>query len=84
MIDSADAWPQPDAEAISGSPDGASSRRRCAHCQGSFGLIRRRRAGRQFCSVACMEAYDEAMRRSVRARARWLDFLDRTGLARLR
>lgn len=50
-------------------------RRRCNHCGGSFGLIRRRRGSKQFCSVQCMENYAVAVRKSVEARARWYEFL---------
>ena len=84
MIDSVDARPLPEAEPVSASQEAAVPRRRCAHCDGPFGLVRRRRAGRQFCSVACMESYDERLRRAAQARGRWFDFLDRAGLARTR
>ena len=78
MIDLTDVRPLPGAEPIAASHDTAPvGRRRCAHCHGPFGLIRRRRGGRQFCCSACMEAHDEAVRRLVQAKARWLDFLDR-------
>jgi hypothetical protein len=30
-------------------------RKGCARCGNPFGLVRRRRHGRQFCSVACMD-----------------------------
>ena len=78
MIDLTDVRPLPGAEPIAASHDAApDGRRRCAHCHGPFGLFRRRRGGRQFCCSACMEAHDEAVRRLVQAKARWLDFLDR-------
>ena len=77
MIDLTDVRPLPGAEPIAAPHDAApEGRRRCAHCHGPFGLIRRR-GGRQFCCSACMEAHDEAVRRLVQAKARWLDFLDR-------
>jgi hypothetical protein len=80
MTDLTDARPSPDAEPVSASH----ARNRCAHCGGPFGLIRRRRAGRQFCCAFCVEAYDDAMRRSVQAKARWLDLVDRARQARER
>ncbi|MGN6574030.1 MAG: hypothetical protein ACTHLO_21680 [Pseudolabrys sp.] len=83
MIDLTTARPLPGAEAVAPSHDAApSTRRRCAHCHGPFGLIRRRRSGRQFCCASCMDAYDDAVRRSVQAKARWLDLLDRARAAR--
>lgn len=83
MIDVTEARPLPGAEPIAAPPDAApAARRRCAHCHGPFGLIRRRRSGRQFCCSLCMEAYDEAVRRSVQAKARWLDFIERARAAR--
>jgi len=85
MIDETDARPPPGAEADSTSRAAvAPHRKRCAHCHGPFGLIRRRRSGRQFCSVVCMDGYDDAQRRAVQAKALWLDILDRAGLARPR
>ena len=58
MIDETDTRPPPGAETDSGSRAPAvANRKRCAHCQGPFGLIRRRRSGRQFCSIACMVLY---------------------------
>ena len=85
MIDDTDTRPPPGAETDSGSRAPAvANRKRCAHCQGPFGLIRRRRSGRQFCSIACMDRYDDAQRRAVQAKARWLDVLDRAGLVRSR
>jgi hypothetical protein len=85
MIDLTDARPLPGADPVAPSYDAApSGRRRCAHCHGPFGLIRRRRGGRQFCCSPCVDAYDDAVRRSVQAKARWLEFLDRAraGLGR--
>jgi hypothetical protein len=85
MIDETESRPPPGAEAVFDPRAAAvAQRRRCAHCHGPFGLIRRRRSGRQFCSVACMDGYDDAQRRVVQAKARWLDVLDRAGLARQR
>jgi hypothetical protein len=84
MIDFTDVRPLPGADNISAPHAAFERRKRCAHCHGPFGLIRRRRGGQQFCCSSCMDAYDDALRRSVQAKARWLDFLDRTGLARLR
>jgi hypothetical protein len=84
MTDSTDAWSLPGTETVSPSADASAQRKRCAHCRGPFGLVRRRRAARQFCSAACMESYDEALRRTVQAKARWLNLLDRAGLCRLR
>ena len=78
MIDLTDVRPLPGAEPIAASPDAAPvGRRRCAHCHGPFGMVRRRRSGRQFCSVACMDGYDDALRETVRAKARWYDLIDR-------
>ena len=79
MIESTDVRPLPDGEPVSGAPE---ARKRCARCGGPFGLIRRRRAGRQFCCSACMEAYDDALRRAVQAKARWLDIAGRARRAR--
>ena len=50
-------------------------RQRCGQCGGPFGLIRRRRAGRQFCSAQCVESYADGVRKAVEARARWYEFL---------
>ena len=49
--------------------------KRCAHCGGPFGLVRRRRAGKQFCSARCVDDHAAAVREAVRVRANWLDFL---------
>jgi hypothetical protein len=85
MIDETDTRPPPGAETDSGSrATVVANRKRCAHCQGPFGLIRRRRSGRQFCSIACMDGYDDAQRRAVQAKARWLEFLERATAARSR
>jgi len=79
MSEFTDARPSPDAEPVSAAAEG---RKRCAHCGGPFGLIRRRRGGRQFCCAFCVEAFDDAMRRSVKAKARWLDLVGRARHAR--
>ncbi len=50
-------------------------RRRCAQCGKPFGLVRRRRAGLQFCSAACMTEQADALHKAVQARAIWHAFL---------
>jgi hypothetical protein len=50
-------------------------RKRCEQCGKPFGLIRRRNAGRQFCSVPCMDRHTESVRKAVEAKARWYTFL---------
>jgi hypothetical protein len=83
MIDLTHVRPLPGAEPIAAPPEAAiAGRRRCAQCHGPFGLIRRRRSGRQFCCAPCMEAHDDAVRSAVQAKARWLDFLDRARAGR--
>jgi len=83
MTEISDVRPLPGAEPIAPPPDAALlGRRRCVQCHGPFGLIRRRRNGRQFCCAPCVDAYDDAIRRSVQAKARWLDFIDRARAAR--
>jgi hypothetical protein len=77
MIEPTDVRPSPGADAFANSPAAPAPRSRCAHCNGPFGMIRRRRSGRQFCSVPCMERYDDALRQTVRAKARWYDLIDR-------
>ncbi|HWE77355.1 MAG TPA: hypothetical protein VG270_02440 [Pseudolabrys sp.] len=77
MIESTDVRPLPGAEAVP-EPNTARARRsRCAHCNGPFGMIRRHRSGRQFCSVRCMDGFDDALREAVRAKARWYDLVGR-------
>jgi hypothetical protein len=49
--------------------------KRCAQCGGPFGLIRRRRAARQFCSLRCVDEYANGVRKAVEAKARWYEFL---------
>jgi hypothetical protein len=46
-------------------------RKHCAQCGRPFGLTRRRRAGKQFCSAQCVREYDA----QSEARAHWYDFL---------
>jgi hypothetical protein len=85
MTDVSDARPLPGAAPFSSASEAEAAiagRRRCAQCHGPFGLIRRRRGGRQFCCSACMEAHDEAVRHAVQAKARWLDFIARARLGR--
>ena len=50
-------------------------RTHCAQCDGPFGLIRRRHAGKQFCSAACVAEYTADMRDRARPRSHWYDFL---------
>lgn len=52
-----------------------SRRKRCAQCGKPFGLIRRRRAGKQFCSARCAEQHADSVRKAVEARVRWYEFL---------
>ena len=77
MIESTDVRPLPGANAFSESDHAPARGNRCAHCNGPFGMIRRRRSGRQFCSVGCMDGFDDALRETVRAKARWYDLIDR-------
>jgi hypothetical protein len=49
--------------------------KRCAQCGRPFGLVRRRRAGKQFCSARCVDDHATAVRKAVEAWANWLDFL---------
>jgi hypothetical protein len=77
MFEPTDVRPLPGADAFAEPNTAAARRSRCAHCNGPFGMIRRRRSGRQFCSVACMDGYDDALRQTVRAKARWYDLIDR-------
>jgi hypothetical protein len=50
-------------------------RKRCVHCGGPFGLMRRRRAGKQFCSQKCADQHADGVRKAVAIRARWYAFL---------
>ena len=52
-------------------------RRRCAHCGGPFGLTRRQRAGKQFCSAKCMAASGAGGQ--APAWPRWLALISRSG-----
>jgi hypothetical protein len=77
MIEPTDVRPLPGADAFADPNHAPARRSRCAYCNGPFGMIRRRRSGRQFCSVVCMERYDDAMRETVQAKARWYGLIDR-------
>jgi len=77
MTESTDVRPSPGTDAMAEFSHARARRSRCAHCNGPFGMIRRRRSGRPFCSVACMDGYDDALRETVRAKARWYDLIDR-------
>ena len=77
MIEHTDVRPAPGANAMAESGAAPMRRSRCAHCNGPFGMIRRRRSGRQFCSVVCMDGFDDALRDTVRAKARLSDLIDR-------
>jgi ribosomal protein S14 len=57
----------------------ATQRNRCAQCGRPFGLVRRRRAGQQFCSAACMTEQADSVRKAVRDKARWYAFLTQRG-----
>ena len=46
----------------------------CAQCGGPFGLTRRHRAGKQFCSTRCMTEYKGSIRREPQTRSYWFDF----------
>jgi hypothetical protein len=50
-------------------------RKRCGQCGGPFGLMRRRRAGKQFCSQKCAEQHADGVCKAVAVRARWYEFL---------
>ncbi|MBI1204097.1 MAG: hypothetical protein GC182_16470 [Rhodopseudomonas sp.] len=54
-------------------------RKRCAQCGKPFGLVRRRRAGMQFCSNACLTEQAQGAHRAVREKARWFEFLNARG-----
>jgi hypothetical protein len=49
-------------ETVGPLPAKASQGKRCAHCGGPFGLVRRRRGGMQFCSAACMDGLSSDIR----------------------
>jgi hypothetical protein len=48
-------------------------RKRCAQCGRPFGLIRRQRGGRQFCSAQCLIEYTQGARAAPRSH--WYDFI---------
>lgn len=51
--------------------------KRCAQCGRPFGLVRRHRAGKQFCSERCLEEYSNARRDGAEGTTRWFEFLHR-------
>lgn len=57
------------------SDEKAYARKRCGQCGGPFGLMRRRRASKQFCSAKCAELNADGVRKAVEARTRWYAFL---------
>jgi hypothetical protein len=77
MIESTDVRPSPGADLLSEPNPLPGRRARCAHCNGPFGMIRRHRSGRQFCSARCMDGFDDALRETVRAKVRWYDLIGR-------
>jgi hypothetical protein len=50
-------------------------RKCCVQCGGPFGLMRRRRAGKQFCSQKCADQHADGVRKAVAIRARLYAFL---------
>jgi hypothetical protein len=50
-------------------------RKRCVQCGGPFGLMRRRRAGKQFCSQKCADQHADGVRKAIAVRMRWYEFL---------
>jgi hypothetical protein len=48
-------------------------RKRCYQCDGAFGLIRRRFALKQFCSIQCLNKYRENERKISRIKE-WRDY----------
>jgi hypothetical protein len=52
-------------------------RKRCACCGNPFGLIRRRRGGKQFCSIVCMEKVGGGGVKSAKTAQRWYEFFRR-------
>ena len=50
-------------------------RKHCAQCGRPFGLTRRQRAGRQFCSAQCVAEYIGSADDGGRTRSHWYDFL---------
>jgi hypothetical protein len=60
----------------SAAPDARGYRRkRCGQCGGPFGLMRRLRAGKQFCSQKCADQQADGVRKAIAMRARWYEFL---------
>ena len=55
----------------------AARRSRCANCGGPFGLVRRRRGGKQFCSGKCAEQYADGLRQALEAKTHWYERLYR-------
>jgi hypothetical protein len=47
----------------------------CAYCHGKFGLMRRRRAFKSFCSQKCVDHYEAWPRAEVGKRNGWSDYL---------
>jgi hypothetical protein len=52
-------------------------RKRCARCGNPFGLIRRRRGGKQFCSIVCMEKGGGGSGKSAKSAQRWYEVFRR-------
>ncbi len=50
---------------------------RCYQCHGCFGLIRRKFAMKQFCSISCVDAYKTNTERTIHRMKVWADFLGR-------
>jgi len=48
---------------------------RCYECHGHFGLIRRKFAMKQFCSIRCVDAYKTNTERTNHRMKMWADFL---------
>jgi hypothetical protein len=60
----------------SAAPDARGYRRkRCGQCGGPFGLMRRLRAGKQFCSQKGADQQADGVRKAIAMRARWYEFL---------
>ncbi len=65
-----------------GGPDSGRAeqpRKRCAQCGKPFGLVRRRRAGKHYCSAVCMDKHAASIRDAIREKIRWYDFLTQRG-----
>ncbi len=72
--------PVPEAPSFSGETPTAAElrdfrRKHCAQCGRPFGLTRRQRAGKQFCSAQCVADYTAEARAGGQVRAHWYDFL---------